>query len=88
MNILNELYHGNINESARSIKDLQNTEEYKRMDESYKKLQEALTNEQKTLFEEFYDHDGDFVGLENERSYANGVRTGMLLALSLLDFST
>ena len=85
-NILSHLYNGNIDESTRSIKDLQKTKEYKKMDECYQKLIKTLNEEQQELFEEYYESDGEYTTLEKERIYANGVKTGMCIALELVDF--
>ncbi len=85
-NILYHLYHGEINERERSTKELQKTEEWQERDEAYEKLEKTLSKEQETLFEEYYMASSGYFGLEKERAYANGVRTGMLLTLEMLKF--
>ena len=85
-NILYHLYHGNLCEADRSTKDLQKTQTFKKRDDSYEKLIATFDERQRELFEEFFVLDGDYEGLEKERIYANGVKTGICLALELLEF--
>ncbi len=84
--ILQQLYRGNIREIDKSVKDLQETEEFKKMDEYYEKLTATFSKEQANLFEEYSSCNNYYIGLEKERTYANGVRLGMCLILSLFDF--
>ena len=84
--ILKHLYSGDVREIDRSVKDLQETEEFKKMDECYEKLTATLSEEQAKLFEEYYLWESGYIGLEKEQTYANGVRLGMCLILSLRDF--
>ncbi len=84
--ILLDLYYGNLCEAERSVKDLQDTKEYKKMDKSYEKLMECLSEEQKKLFNEFYDNHTIYDCIERERIYVNGVKVGMCLGLELRDF--
>lgn len=85
-NILQALYYGRLNEFERNIKKLQETQQYKEYDKCYKKLVGTLTPEQKNLFEEYFQSESIYLSLENEQIYANGVKTGMCLALELIDF--
>jgi hypothetical protein len=84
--ILQQLYRGKIREIEKSVKDLQETAEYKEMDESYEKLTATFSKEQEALFEEYSSRNNEYMTLEKERTYANGVRLGMCLILSLFDF--
>ena len=77
--ILKHLYYGNLNELERGTKDLQKTEEFKRLDEAYNALQEALSEKQKELFETYYFAHGAYALLEEERLYTNGVKTDSLM---------
>ena len=85
-NILSRLYYGEVNDSNQSVKDLQHTEEYKSYAAALEKLTATFSEEQEDLFETYFECDGNYTGIEKERIYANGVKTGMCLALSLLDF--
>lgn len=85
-NILQHLYHGNLNEVERSTEEFEKTEEYEKYYASIKKLTESLSPEQQKLFDEYYDWEGAYQSLLSERTYANGVKTGMCLALELVDF--
>ncbi|MBQ8308429.1 MAG: hypothetical protein IJX96_01210 [Clostridia bacterium] len=85
-NILSALYNGELHEWDRSPEEFKGTEEWIKRDEAYEKLEKALSKEQQDLFEEYYHFDGGCLGLELERAYANGVRTGMLLAMEALKF--
>lgn len=85
-NILQHLYHGNLNESERKSTDLHETEEYKKYIEHCDKLIATFSKEQEKLFNTYFEWDSAYRGVENERLYANGFKTGMCVALELLDF--
>lgn len=56
------------------------------MDTKYVKLLEALSAEQKILLNEFCECESAYIGLEKERAYSNGFKTGVWLGLVLMDF--
>ncbi|MBP3434670.1 MAG: hypothetical protein J6K50_05285 [Clostridia bacterium] len=85
-NILTHLYYGDINESGRSTKELQKTEDFKNSEERYEKFMATLNEKQKELFEDFYRYEINYISLEKEQVYANGIKTGMCLILELMDF--
>ncbi len=85
-NIFSYLYYGELNEAHRSVKDLQKTEEYKSYAAALEKLTASFSEAQEDLFESYFECEGNYTGIEKERIYPNGVKTGMCLALSLLDF--
>ena len=84
--ILNHLYHGNLNEAERRVEKLHNTEEYKKSIEFGDKLLASLSKEQKELFNKYFEWDSAYRGLENERLYINGFKTGMQMALETFQF--
>ena len=77
-NILYHLYHGNIAEAERSIKDLQKHEEFTHRNNAHEAFESTLSAEQKELFDKFYFADCGCSGLILERTYANGFKTGFL----------
>ncbi len=85
-NVLEELYYGNINESERLLGKITQTEEYKQYQKSADRLIATLTKEQQTLFNEFFLNSGGYESVCLQRTYANGVKLGMALALELIDF--
>ena len=85
-NIYQDLYYGRINAIETPIKNLYKTKEFKEMDDSYNKLYECLSSEQKKLFDEYWFNESGFSGLQNELAYIKGFKTGMLLIIGLLDF--
>ncbi len=85
-NVLDELYYGNINESDRLLGKIVETEEYKQYQESADKLIATLNKEQQALFNQFFVASGCYESLCLKRTYANGVKLGMALALELIDF--
>ncbi len=66
--ILLHLYNGRLNESERSVKELQETEEFKNMDAAYEKLRATFSKEQARLFEEYYFWNSGYCGKELERA--------------------
>ena len=84
--VLDELYYGNINESGRLLGKIVETEEYKQYQECADKLIATLTKEQQALFDEFFLASGGYESVYLKRTYANGVKLGMALALELVDF--
>ena len=85
-NVLDELYYGNINESERFLGKIAETEEYKQYCEITDQFVATLTKEQQALFNEFYLASGGYQSLCLKRTYTNGVKLGMALALELIDF--
>lgn len=85
-NVLDELYYGNIYESDRILGKIAETEEYKQYCKITDKFISTLTEEQKSLFNEFYLVSGGYESLCLKRTYANGIKLGMALALELIDF--
>ena len=84
--ILKHLFYGELNEVERSTESLQKTKEFARLDEAYDALQEALSEKQRKLFEEYYSAHAAYAALESERLYTNGVKTGMRLVIASMDF--
>ena len=87
MNILKDLYYGNINEAERDISDLQKTPEYERYAQAFDLLTDSLSKEQQKLFEDYFMNESGFSSLLHERIYANGIKVGFLLANEINDFS-
>ena len=84
--ILKHLFYGELNEVERSTESLQKTKGFARLDEAYNALQEALSEEQGKLIEEYYSTHAAYAALESERLYTNGVKTGMRLVIASMDF--
>ena len=84
--VLDELYYGNINESERWLGKIAETEEYKKYCESTDKLIATFSEEQQQLFNEFFLASGGYESVCMKRTYKNGVKLGMALALESLDF--
>lgn len=84
--VLDELYYGNINESERLLGKISETEEYKEYCQTADKLIATLSEEQQKLFDEFFLASGGYESVCMKRTYKNGVKLGMALALELLDF--
>ena len=85
-NVLDELYYGNINESERFLGKISETKEYKQYQERADKLIASLSEEQQKLFNEYFFASGGYESVLLKRTYANGVKLGMALALELVDF--
>ena len=81
------LYHGLLNEAERSIEPLLKTEEAKKKFECYEKIEKLLNEEQKEVLEEFLELEMAFINLQEERLYANGIKTGIWLGLELAEFN-
>ena len=80
MNILKELYYGNVNECSSPRKPKTNP----KIDKEfiiYEKLLEQLTEEQKQLFEEFIALCDDRQCKDLEDKYIQGFKTGLLIAI-------
>lgn len=84
--ILKEIYFGRLNEADRPINELQKSKEYEIMNEYFDNFSKTLTKEQFKLFDLYDEKNTMFNDLIFERTYKNGVKTGMLLILELLDF--
>lgn len=85
-NVLDELYYGNIHESERTLGKIKESEEYKQYCEITEKFEATLSKEQINLFNQFFVASGGHESLWLKRTYANGVKLGMALALELIDF--
>ncbi len=80
MNILKELYYGNVSESSRVRK----AELKPIVDKElalYQKLREQLNEEQKQQFEDFIELMSNRHGNELEDTYIQGFKTGLLIAI-------
>lgn len=84
--VLRHLYNGELNEAERKVTDLYETEEYKQSNESYERLAGTFSQEQSKLFEEYFEKNGLYTAKVMEEIYANGFKTGMLLAFEVADF--
>ena len=84
--ILKQLFYGELKEAERPMGSLQKTKEFARLDEAYNALQEALSEQQRELFDRYYSAHATFASLENERFYTNGIKTGMQLVISAIHF--
>lgn len=79
MNILKELYYGNIAEISRTVKF--NTKKLNKEEKLYNKLKENLSPEDLKLFKEYlvlYDERLDKFA---EEKYINGFKTGLLIGV-------
>lgn len=80
------LFYGHLNESERSLKEFNDTDEFKKVLESLKRFEETFNKDQLKLFDEYTAANSFYVNLERERVYINGVKTGMCFILELLNF--
>ncbi len=79
------LYNGKLHEWDRPLtEEIMQSEEYKQRDKYYKLLFATLNDEQKKLFEEYYLYSAGKSGLMQERAYSNGFKTGVLMAMQVL----
>ena len=84
--IIKCIFYGGLAESERGTKEFQDTEEFRKRNEAYDKMEATFSEEQRKLFEEYYFWDGGCFNLQIERAYANGLKTGVWLAAELADF--
>ena len=79
MNILKELYYGQICEISKTI----NSNKIKEKRELFccDKLKAELTKEQNKIFEEFVDLYGERLNIFAEEKYINGFKLGFLIAV-------
>lgn len=84
--ILKEIYYGRLNEADRPICEFFKTKEYEEMNKHFDKFADTLTKEQFKLFDLYDEKNTLFNDLIFERTYKNGIKTGMLLILELLNF--
>ena len=84
--ILKSLYHGNVNEMAKSTQEFMDTPEFHEQQRLFHDFENTLSKEQKKLFSAYSDADNDYLNLEIERIYENGVKLGFWLAMEIIDF--
>lgn len=80
MNILKELYNGNIDEISRRIHPKNDPATDKEL-QTYKELKEKLTPENQELFEKFIDLITERYGVALENKYIQGFKTGILIGV-------
>ena len=81
------LYHGKLHEWDRPLTgEIMQSKEFQEENKYYEQLFATFNDEQKKLFEEYFLYSGGVSGLIQERAYANGFKTGALMAMQLLDF--
>jgi len=80
MNILRELYNGNIEEISRRIHPKNDTRTDKEL-LTYNELKSKLTPELDELFERLMDLIVDRYGLALEDKYIQGFKTGVLIGI-------
>ena len=84
--ILKNLYDGNFREALRGEKEFYNKPEKEYLDEAYDAFEKTFSEEQKTLFDDYYTADNEYFCLILERTYTNAFKTGFWLAMELMDF--
>lgn len=80
MNILKELYYGNIAEISRRTQPIPNPKTDKEL-LTYEELKEKLPEQLNELFEKFVDLISDRYGKEMEDKYIQGFKTGLLIGI-------
>ncbi len=83
-NIIEKMYYGQLSGWERKRRWTENDE---KSDKQLEHLYEAFSEEQKKLFEEFYNADGVVLSEKEAEGYELGFKTGFWLALELCDFS-
>ncbi len=84
MNILQELYYGNVSECDRKM--IPNIlHEIDKELALYNKFREQLNNDEKAQFEDFITQMTNRHGLELEEKYIQGFKTGLLIAIESLN---
>jgi uncharacterized protein YecA (UPF0149 family) len=79
MDIIKELFYGNVNESDRIIRPISKSED--KESELYDKLKSTLSDDENELFENFLTLYGDRIGDEAEDKYCQGFKTGVLVGI-------
>ena len=79
MNILKELYYGNIAEISRTVKF--NTKKLNKEEKLYNKLKENLSPEDLKLFKEYLELYDERLDKFTEEKYINGFKTGLLIGV-------
>lgn len=79
MNILKELYYGNIAEISRAVKF--NTKKLNKEEKLYNKLKENLSPEDLKLLKEYLDLYDERLDKFAEEKYINGFKTGLLIGV-------
>lgn len=79
MNILKELYYGNIAEISRTVKF--NTKKLNKEEKLYNKLKENLSPEDLKLFKEYLELYDESLDKFAEEKYINGFKTGLLIGV-------
>ncbi len=79
MNILKELYYGNIAEISRTVKF--NTKKLNKEEKLYNKLKENLSPEDLKLFKEYLELYDERLDKFAEEKYINGFKTGLLIGV-------
>ena len=77
MNILKELYYGNIAEISRTVKF--NTKKLNKEEKLYNKLKENLSPLDLKLFKEYLELYDERLDKFAEEKYINGFKTGLLI---------
>lgn len=81
MNILKELYNGNIAEGMRSHRHMSKAKE--KEGTLYEKIKEALPVKDSNLIDEFIDAMFEVYDEEFEDKYIQGLKTGLLIGIEV-----
>lgn len=86
MDILEELWYGNIN--PMEISDIQNNSEYQSalrlVNSNYDRLQQTLTDEQKQLLMRYAESRNEFSGITELDAFKTGFRLGIRLLITAI----
>ena len=84
--VINWIYHGQCDEANKGLKEYIPKEVLEKSLEQYKKLCELFTEEQKALFLEYQETEGEVYGLQLDNAFERGFKMGVLLGLEIADF--
>lgn len=82
MNIIEELYFGNLSEFSRPIKNINAKEQV----ELYNKIKEYLGSSKEKLLDDFLDLETEYNEKLLMQRYINGFKTGLLIGIEIHNF--
>lgn len=84
--IIDWIYHGQSDESNRNLKEYVPEEILETSKKQYEELIKLFTKEQKALFLEYQEMEGELYGLQLDNAFERGFKIGVLLGLEIADF--
>lgn len=84
--IIDWIYHGQSDESNRNLKEYVPEEILETSKKQYEELIKLFTKEQKALFLEYQETEGELYGLQLDNAFERGFKIGVLLGLEIADF--